>query len=170
MSVAGNADQLPKQPQGMERRYKLLTLLLTWALIYAIIFLLFHQMLQVAKTVSPYIGYEVPLTMVSLYISTFIMLIGVVFAYIFHPCGSLIKLVLVTSVAFVIVHYSYVYSVFLGRSSELKIEILPFLIRFASSSGHASLAIDFGQLVILALLLYSAFRIRDFVKKERFSA
>jgi len=115
---------------------------------------------------SPYIGYEVPLTMVSLYVSTFIMLVGVVFAYVFHPYGSVTKLVLITSIAFVVVHYLYVYSVFLSRSNELRLEIYPFLIRFVSSSGHASLAVDFGQIVVLTLLLYITLRIHGLMKKK----
>ncbi len=166
MSAAGNAEQVSEETKYLGRRRKAFTLILAWASAYSAAFVLFQQMLQIARNVSPYIGYEVPLPMVSIYISSFIMLAGTVIVYIFRPSKLLINLVLATSVAFIIVHYLYIYTIFCSRSNELRIEVLPFIIKYISSSGHESLAIDLGQLILTALIIYSAVKIRALGRRK----
>ena len=157
MSSAGNADKVLKHPRGA---LKALTSIIAWILAYSITFALFQHMLQIARTVSPYIGYEVPLTVVSLYVSSLTVLIGLIITYILRPSKTVANLILATSITFVIFHYTYIYSVISNRLSRLRVEVLPFLIKYVSSSGHESIAIDLGQFVIAAIIIYSALRFR----------
>jgi len=154
MSDAGNADSHSEKKGRLKVRLLTTVSLIVWALAYFVTYYLSLQMLQIAEFMNPYIGYKVPLSIVSLFISTFIMLAGVILAYIFYPSKHVFRLVLMNSAIFVVINYIYLYSIFLGRSKKLNIELMPFSVKFISSTGHESIAIDYGQIIIAALLIY----------------
>ena len=153
MSEAGNADASFKE---VGRKYLWVPAL---ALSYGVAYPLIYNFLLVAKAGNPYIGYEVSLAVVALYVASLLVMIGAAMVYLLKAAPQTLNSLLTSSLVFAFSNYVYVYSVLIGRP-DLTISPYPFLLMYRSSSRHVSIGIDLGQIALLvsAIIIFKKVR------------
>ena len=166
MSEAGNADHPSK---GRDRLFTKVAALAVLIIAYMPIYFGVENLLQVARAGNPYIGYDVSLTAVSFYVTSTLIFLAVLVVYLFIPSSLLLDLVIFSGLVFIIAHYTYISSIVAGRSSRLEIKVLPFTIEYIGGNGHASLAVDLGQVVALGLGIGGYLRLKRFLRKDTLS-
>jgi hypothetical protein len=166
MSEAGNADY------PSERRSRLFVRVAALAgltIAYIPLYVIVENLLQVARAGNPYIGYDVSLSAVSLYVASILVLLVVLVAYLFMPSPFLLDLVIFSGLVFILAHYTYIYSVVAGRGSRLEVKVLPLIMEYVGDNGHVSLAVDLGQIVALGLGIAGYQRLKPFLRKGALS-
>ncbi len=153
MSVAGNADASMRE--GLRKYLWFIALALSYAVTYPLI----YELLQGAKLVNPYIGYKVTLESIALYVSSLLVLMGAVLIYLFRSSSRVLNAVLTSSLVFVLSNYLYIYSL-LQERPNLRISVYPFILLYSSSTGHASVGVDLGQITLLISAVIIALKVK----------
>ena len=161
MISAGNADLLSRDRNKKGRSPKegnaTRRLFFSLLLLYALGYVFTYVVLVKAKDLNPYIGYNISIHAVTLYVDALLVLIILLLGYVFAPGRRISKAIQVSSVIFILANYIYIFSLYHNRSNVLRLEFYPFLIELTSFTGKSSVAVDLGQVVAFLLASYYVF-------------
>lgn len=151
---AGNTDPMWEYPEHLEKAPSRDWMTdFSWLILYLTLLIVTITVVSYAliSLGTPYVAYRVPFFLVVLYVSSLIVLVVSIAAYIILGTINTVKTVLLSLAVFTFSHYLYVYSVVSAR--ELTVIFLPFIMIFKNSEGYGALMIDVGQVSILTLIV-----------------
>ena len=165
MIAAGNAD-LPEGFLDEENRRRDLWDRWSWLLVFITIFMLSFAVISflLQRASIPFLAYKASLLALALYITSIVVLIISVFAFLLKTGTPSLRLLEASLAATGITYYSYTYSIIINRN--ISVTLLPIFTLLKNSMGHTVIALDIGQvaLIFLALILYL-----DFFSKRKTS-
>jgi len=155
MITAGNAD-LPEGFLNEENRMRDLWDRWSWLLIFITVFMLSFAVISflLQRASIPYLAYKASHFALALYITSVVMLIISVFAFLLKTGKLSLRLLEASLIATGITYYSYTYSIVINRN--ISVTLLPIFTLLKNSTGYAVIALDIGQvaLILFAIVLF----------------